>query len=364
MVDPRDDFLSDHFRLSDFLGNHSVYAKGMANSVPRLSELQRDNAVALCTEALEPLLERFGPVSIAYGLISPDFSRKIVKYQDPDKPSHHRWDLGAAADVISHKWVQGLPVEYTEGQALQNENEATSPILLAHAIDSELSLPYSRLITYSESPYLCVAISAAEVSGGRVRRAFYENRYEGTPRAKPKYLQYATNAAKVSAFNALIAQGLPHQWEGGGFPSYHGGGKQQYQHMRVSKYTTVLDWLFNLKSISSGHKNIPALVSDAVQDSFAAAGLIYDYLVDRTTIPRFSILSGYVCRSHPDFSPEVDWRNPAVSFELAGPRHYSVADICEAFVYALPDYVSVAETERGALISVDVETVLSGRDLV
>ena len=364
MKDPRDDFLSEHFRLSDFLGNHSVYAKGYSNDAPRLSALQRENAEALCTEALEPLLERFGPLSIAYGLISPDFSRRTVKYQDPDKPSHHRWDLGAAADVISHKWVQGLPHEPDLMQLFASDVTRTSPALLAHAIDDTLAVPYSRLISYSESAFLCIAVSATEVASARPRKAFYENRFAGVPRAKPEYIQQATPAARQRVRAELQQDGLPSPWQGGGFPSYHGGGIQQYQHMQVSKYTTVLDWLFNLKSISSGHKNIPALVSDEVQDAFAAAGLVYDYLVDRTLIPRFSILGGYVCRSHPDFTPEVDWRNPSISFEIAGPATCEVSDLCEAFAYVLPDYVTVEETERGAIISVDKETILSDLNLV
>ncbi|MGZ7230907.1 hypothetical protein ACXWOM_10635, partial [Streptococcus pyogenes] len=76
-----------------------------------------------------------------YGFISPELSRKIVKYQDPDKPSHHRWDLGAAADICVHDWVQTL------APGAVGTTGAPVHFALRHLRD----LPISRLITYSES---------------------------------------------------------------------------------------------------------------------------------------------------------------------------------------------------------------------
>lgn len=366
MDDPRDIWLSEHFRLSDFLGNHSVYARGFSNPfvVSEDSQLQIENAEALCQVALEPLLERFGPVSIAYGFISPDFSRRTVKYQDPDKPSHHRWDLGAAADVVSHRWVQGLEVEYAELQACQDENEATCPAMLAHTIDNELRIPYSRLITYSESPYVCMAVSSREVAQGKPRRAFYENRFTGVRGVKPEYLQLSNSSARTRVRNQLAAVGLDHPWQGGGYPSYHGGGINQYQHMRVSRYTTVLDWLFNLKSISEGHKNVPSMLSEPTQDALAAAGVLFDTIIENTGLLRLSVLRGFVARSHPSYRPNLDWSKGQVSFEIGGPRSWTVGDLLVAISGILPAYVAIQETERGVLISADADTVLADASLV
>lgn len=361
MADPRDVWLSTHFRLSDFLGNHSVYSRGLRNHVPELSDLQRENAEHLCLHGLEPLMERMGPLSVSYGLISPEFSRATITYQDPDKPSHHRWDLGAAADIVMHKWVQGLPNEPWMPQLFTDANTTTSPALLAHRIDGE-GIPYSRLITYSESPYVCLAIAAREVQQGRPRRAFYENRFTGATRAKPEYLQMPTTAARARTLQQLQETGLPAPWYGGGFPSYHGGGRCQYQHMRVSKYTTVLDWLFNLKSISAGVKNVPALIDEKVQDAFAAVGLTYDYLIDASGEPRFSILRGYLCRSHPDYLLDCDWRNDYVTFELGTNESTS----CETFARWVEVELgprgahTVNQSPRGAYVTVNVEAVLSG----
>lgn len=317
-VDPRTYRLSDHFVLSDFLGCHSAYSKGHANPFVFDASATRkiENVKALCLEALEPLMQRFGGVSIGYGYISPDLSAKIVKYQDPAKPSHHRFDLGAAADVVFHKWVaeefKTIVDCYAPGTAIG------SPIALAHAIDY-LDIPYSRMITYSESPFLCLAVSADEVVAERPRKAFYENRYTGKPKVKPDYRQYSTPQARTRAFEELQERGLPNDWRGAGYPTYHGGGFQQFHHRRVSKYTMVSDWLFDLKSISTGEKNIPSLQMDSVQDAFAAAGLVYDWMTDYCAVPRMSIVGGYVSHTNQYFDPANDWRSGFLEFKVNPP---------------------------------------------
>lgn len=360
-TDPRRVRLSEHFVLSDFLGCHSVYSRGYPNrfEYDSYSEHKLTNARALCQHALEPLMAQFGGVSVSYGYISPDLSARIVKYQDPDKPSHHRWDLGAAADVCFHKWVAGdfrhIVDLYAPGSVLG------SPIALAHGLD-RLDIPYSRLITYSESPYLCIAVSAAEVGRGRPRLAFYENRYEGRPKAKPSYRQYMTPAAKAAAFETLQEQGLEHPWEGAGYPTYHGGGHQQYQHRRVSKYTMVSDWLFDLKSVSNGEKNIPSLQLESVLDGFAAAGTVYDWMIEKWQVPRASIVQGYVSHLNSNLTEGSDWRNDVISFEVAPPASTPEAmDWIEQI-----DYLVGADFEMTAegfiRVHVDVETVLQSKE--
>lgn len=317
-ADPRKIRVSDHFVLADFLGCYSVYTQGLVNRFQG-DDLAFENVKALCNEVLEPLIDAYGPCSVSYGYISPEVSRRIVKYQDPDKPSHHRFDLGAAADVCFHKWVAG---EFPTARDLALPPSAVgSPIALAHAIEY-MELPYSRMITYSESPYLCLAVSAREVVAGEPRRAFYENRYTGKPRVKPDYRQYASDAAKNAALEDLQNRGLPHPWQGGGFPTYHGGGHEQYHHMRVSKYTMVSDWLFDLQSISNGAKNIPCLNYETVQDAFAAAGLVYDWMVDYCEAARFSIVGGYVSHVNPYFDPSNDWRTNRISLCLKPPANF------------------------------------------
>jgi hypothetical protein len=316
IVDPTRVRLSPHFLLSDFMGSHSVYAKGFANIFDMNGADNRiPNLQALCEHALEPLLEKYGPMSISYGVISPSLSRKIVTYMDPDQPSHHRADKGAACDFVSHRWVAGeFP---TIDDLYLPESARGSPIALAHTID-QMDVPYSRLITYSESPYLCIAVSAEEVAQGHPRKAFYENKFNGVPKAKPQYTQLSNATARRKHLQKLQEHGLEHDWRGGGFPSVHGGGKRQYQHMRVSRYSMVSDFLFHTESVREGEKNIPCMHLDSVQDAFAASGLVYDWLLDNLGLPRLSITKAYVSHVNPFNNDQGDdWRRNSIRFSAS-----------------------------------------------
>lgn len=308
--DPTKIRLSEHFLLSEFLGNHTVYTKGRPNLLlpddPQLP-LKMANAKALCKHFLEPFLEQAGPLSISYGYISPQLSDEIVHYQDSRKPSHHLWNLGAACDFVSHEWVNYDPEDNTA---------ASSPIRLAHEI-VESGYPFSRLITYSESPFMCIAVAATEIQSGQPRKAFYENRFVG--KKEPEYKSLASDSAKASALARLKKEGLPHGWRGRGYPSYHGGGRRQYHHIRISKYTMLSDWLFDLQSIANGAKNIPNVQDQQLMDSFYKAGDLYDDIIIGTGINRFSIIGGFVHGSNPYFKPDNDWRNGEGCFTLVLP---------------------------------------------
>lgn len=318
--------VSPHFVLADFLGNHSVYSRGLRNMMPidYSTDMKLANLRALCTRALEPIMAKWGGLSVSYGYIASEVSREIVKYQDPYKPSHHRFDLGAAADICVHRWVQDEFV--TLEDLFLPESARSSPIALAHGIDQE-GIPYSRLITYSESPYICIAVSAEEVEKDQPRKAFYENRYQGNKGFKPEYIQLSNQRARNTHFEQLQRLGLEAPWRGHGYPTYHGGGRRQFQHMRVSKYTMVSDFLFDLKSISTGEKNIPALSYGDVEDSFAAAGLVYDWLIVHLEIPRASIVSGYVSHHSRFMDPENDWRERHIRMELLLPDSVTPAHL-------------------------------------
>lgn len=317
--DPTRIRLSRHFLLSDFLGNHSVYTRGLKNILlpddPELP-LKMRNARALCDNLLEPLLEQAGPFSISYGYISNELSRKIVTYQSPDKPSHHQFNLGAAADICVHEWTNHDP---------EDDSEKTSPIALAHEIHAA-GYPYSRLITYSESPYICVAVSEKEVHNNAPRKAFYENRYTGVKGAKPNYKSLATAQAKARAKEQLS---LEHGWRGEGYPTYHGGGRKQYHHWRTSDYTMLSDWLFDLKSITNGVRNIVPFTSFGTINAFYAAGAAYDHLVRATGINRFSIVSGYLSAANPSLEDDLQrcWTEGFARYQLRVPEGVSVPSI-------------------------------------
>lgn len=357
-MDPRKVRLSDRFYLSDFLGNTSVYARGMPNPFTHPTKGKHlRNARVLCERVLDPLVAEIGPLSISYGFISPQFSRATVTYQDPDIPSHHRWDLGAAADIISHDWVEGVLMHpYSYGTKTQI---CSSPILLAHMLH-EMELPYSRLITYSESPAICVAVSAAEVEDGSPRRAFYENRYLGRPRTKPLFLRYPTMAAKHTALRSLLDVGLPAGWQGSGYPTYHGGGIRQYQHIRTGRYTVALDWLFNMTSIMRGAKNILPALDRRVMEAMSLAARAFDLVQARDeAMDRFSIVGGFVCRTHPDCTEGSNWRGSYIEFTLRAAGTLSSSDLPEYIMASLdPRYASVEAVEIGCNVRLDRQAAI------
>lgn len=314
VLDPTVVRLSPHFLLSDFMGCNSVYSRGLPNVFDKRSghDVRLDNGRALCEHALEPLLAQVGSFSISYGFISPELSREIVTYQDPNKPSHHRWDLGAAADICPHHYV----LQSTSKKPLNDEG---APIRLA--LEHMQELPLSRLITYSESPYLCVAVSADEVAKDQPRMAWYENRYTGKKSVKPDYRKYPTQVSRDNALKRLEADGLDHPWRGGGYPSYHGGGKRQLHHLRASKYTMVSDFLFDQEWVQDGVKNIPVLNNPGVASAFKLAGAAYDDILKLSGLPRLSIVSGYTSHHSKGWIQDRDWRAGEVTFEIVPPEY-------------------------------------------
>lgn len=340
--------ISDHFLLSDFLGCYSVYAKGLPNVLAhdRQTAFKLANATALCEEVLEKVLDSFGPLSVSYGYISPSLSREIVRYQDPDKPSHHRWDLGAACDVVVHDWVN-QPVDEV----------GNSPIALAHGI-AALPVPFSRMITYSESPYICLAASAQEIKEDRPRQAFYENRYTGRPKVKPDYRQYPTLQARTRARADLERNGLAHGWVGAGYPTHHTGGFRAFHHIRVSDYTMVSDWLFHMKSISQGEKNVPCLDKPHVEDAFAAAGLVYDRMIELSGCKRLSIVEGFVSRQNSHFIKEYSWYEGQFCFAVIPPAYMSPQELRDA-VESITSVADVYVDEDRVVVHGESDVVVS-----
>lgn len=320
VLKPTERRLSPHFLLSDFLGCASVYARGLPN-VFETDNYTRDprirNAQALCEGVLEPLLAKAGPLSISYGFLSPSLSRALVKYQDPDKPSHHRWDLGAAADVCVHSWVQeARPKDNTEG----------APVLFA--LKHMQDLPLSRLITYSESPYICVAASEAEVHEGEPRMAWYENRYPGRP-GKPQFLRYTSSRQRDVALRFLEDEGLPHHWQGSGAPTYHNPGRAALHYHRLSKVAMATDFLYDQEAVNNGWRNVPSLNLQSVAQAFQIAGTALQEVLNVTGLPRLSVVGGYTSHLSDVWVEGRDWRDGDVEFDVAPPSYRSTADLTD-----------------------------------
>jgi hypothetical protein len=307
MIDTTTVRLSKHFLLSDFMGCNSVYTKGYANVFNDPYGAKLKEAQALCENALEPLLEEYSRLSISYGYLSPELSRLTVKYQDPDKPSYHRWDDGAACDVVLHDCI-------ADGEA---------PIESAFWMD--MNLPVSRVITYSESPFICVATRVNELRRGEPRRALYENRYIGE--RKPQYIPYSNSPAsrieqkkEARAYIAKAGDG----WKGAGYPTYHGGGIRQAQHIRTSRFTVLSDFLFSDHAVQHGIPNHPGIRDIA---PFRRAGRIYDAILVTLKIRRLSIVRAYenpVWGDHP-YTWETD-----IMLQVVPPEGVSPDDVADA----------------------------------
>ena len=325
-IDPTTVRLSDHFLLSDFMGCHSVYTKGYKNLFVDPDGKKISEAVHLCESLLEPLLQKYGPMSISYGYISPDLSKKIVTYQDPTQPSYHRWDKGAAADICLHHPLL-----------------TKSPAELAHQIDEEYE--YSRMITYSESPFICVATQINELD--KPRKAFYENRYGGKKGEKPEFIKKSATAAGRRKQAESLS--LVHDWKGAGYPTYHGGGIRQLQHIPVSKYAVASDFCYSTHAIREGIANAPDM--RRVGQVFADAGRTYDALLKLMDVPRLSIVRGYESFRFNDY-PLFSWKEH-FAIDFIPPAYMTANDAAEVALHLmnLSGYINgvSVDNERGVV---------------
>lgn len=298
--------LSKHFLLSDFMGCNSVYAHGKSNIFVG-GEQALAEARNLCETLLEPLLE-YGSLSVSYGYLSPLLSRCTVRYQDPDKPSYHRWDDGAAADVCLHSVCA---------------EEGLSPVMMAHVLD-ELGkdFPYSRMITYSESPYVCLAAKLVE-AGTPGRRAFYENRYQGKRGAPPLFIR-KSKRPETRAKQLLDAQSTAYTWVGDGYPTYHGGGGPKLHHRRASQNSMVSDFLYSKSAIDLPVANFPDL--SVLLPAFLQAGEVYDHIIHVLDVPRMSVAVGYQSRLL-QYSKVFGWEDGVFAIEFIPPAGTSLDDV-------------------------------------
>ena len=242
-IDPTTVRLSDNFLLSDFMGCDSVYRKGYANPFTTADEWKLKQGRKLASE-LDEIYHAYGPLSVTYGYISPRLSRQIVKYQDPNKLSFHRWDLGAAADICVHQWFDG---------DMSSQN-FTSPIGFVWDYMNTVGSQFDRIITYSESEIVCMAWSDL---GREPWNRVYENRFlPGKP--KPGFIKYPTNNDGVRLGLLMTAAELVEStWRGQGYPRYHGGGRRQYEHRRMGESTLLSDLLYSPVKVHKGIPNKP-----------------------------------------------------------------------------------------------------------
>lgn len=311
------------------MGCNSVYTKGYPNVFYDNEPKKILEGKALCAEVLEPLLA-YSRFSISYGYISHYLSQQIVKYQDPNKPSYHRWDAGAACDVALHDRV----------------HDDEPPVFGAFWMDE--NLPVSRVISYSESPFICVGVRREEILSGDHRRALYENRYVGE--RKPKYISYSDNADTRLRQKQSVA--LDHPWQGAGYPTYHGGGTKQTQHTRLSKYTMLSDFLYSGPAVENGAVNITSKEYDSLHSEFEQAGQFYDALLERTGALRMSIVRGY---ESPSWAQGAHTWADGVSLILIPPASVDPQYVVDCALSI--DTVAAARITRGRRVGIRLEAM-------
>lgn len=273
-LDPTKVRVSKYFMLSDFMGCDSVYRRGLCNRIYH-SDIDKVTEGVRLAQFLDRIEYQLGIVSISYGYISPALSKSVVTYQDPNKPSFHRWDLGAACDlrVMSHNWNETPPLETASN--------------IADLIDDA---DFSRMITYSESPQICFATSTKVEQNNR---RIHEYRYTGTPKAKPEWYKWQGKEDELRTLiqSPNISRELGN-WTGSGYPTYHGGGRRQYQHVQLSQHVVLSDLLYSRDYVHIGIPNRPL---DNLEQ-FVRAAEFMERLYQE--VPnRVSIVGGYEAKS-------------------------------------------------------------------
>lgn len=317
-TNPLFDRLSRGFLLNDFMYCDSVIRRSMANVFqPGRDDICIKHGRVLAAHLYD--IVRFGgPISITYGYISPEVSRRIVKYQDPDKPSYHRWDLGAAADIVVHREFL-LRMDPVSRKWSYVDADHTAPAVAAASIAQEF--PFSRMITYSESPCICFGVNANETIP---RSAFYENRYEGKARAKPKFITHR----KLPDPDEIQKAVQVHGWVGAGYPTYHGGGRVQYHHVRLGRHLLLSDCLRAPDKISEGHHNRPPSRPDKQRAFAGVAGALdealeplYDaYLWHASIVATHGADYGFVDKAFKPFNRLSSWDTGEGGMILAVPE--------------------------------------------
>jgi hypothetical protein len=160
----------------------------------------------LCENLMEPLIQMFGPCSLATGLC---FSG----------PGPHQWlrREGVAVDAAFHDWV----------------NQDLAPIKLVEEIVKS-ELPFERLITYAGSEFICMAWKKPP------RYALYENiRVPGSP--KPTFNQMSRHPGEYAKMSRNFPE-RPDWRRGPNEVIYHSRRSLRAHHVRCSQYFTLLDF--------------------------------------------------------------------------------------------------------------------------
>lgn len=301
--------MSPNFLLMDFMQDRTTMTLGRPlvldtqDISPDLTADGLNQLAHLCHAVLEPMVDRFGPCSIACG-----FRANPVYGAAPLRDSPHRYNniRGAAADVVFHDWVRPtLDAPY-----------GRDPVgMLDHVRD----LPISRWISYAGTEFTCVAAHIGtrrrSVSLNVRRGPFRKPWFQTIP--LPDIQRYDTHGwPTVEKWRRRRAE-----------PIFHTRRTLRPQHIRVGRYFTLLDFSHSPDALLAGvHSALPLSAFPQITSARQAAYLL-DPLVQR--LGRITVLRGVEPMSvAANLRPEHLWRGDGDRQVLvAFPAHVREAQI-------------------------------------
>lgn len=281
--------MSPHFLLMDFMQDRTTMTLGrplvldLNDLYPDLTADGLNQLAHLCNHVIEPMIQRFGPCSVACG-----FRANPVYGAAPMRDSPHRYNniRGAAADLVFHDWVRpSLDVPY-----------GRDPVgMLDHVQD----LPITRWISYAGTEFTCVAAHI-----GSRRRSVSLNIRRG-PFKKPWF-----QTIPLPDVQRYDVHGWPtvEKWRRRrGEPIFHTRRTLRPQHIRVGRYFTLLDFSHSPDALLLGvHSALPLSALQQITSARQAAYLL-DPLVQR--LGRVTVLRGVEPMSVAgEARPEHLWR--------------------------------------------------------
>ena len=161
----RDELLSPHFTLREFVVSQTAKEHGIVN-VP--SEPEVENLRALCVHTLEPLREALGlPIVVTSGYRCKQLNQLLVQHS---KKSQHM--NGEAADFV----VQDSKVKF------QGENRRELLIKAFRTIILDENIDFDQLIIYPS--FIHVSYTSRHKNRQKLTRAFANGSYSALTRAQ------------------------------------------------------------------------------------------------------------------------------------------------------------------------------------
>lgn len=283
--------LSRHFTLLDMLQARTLHT---SRQPLRLADIPLDciaTGKRLCAELLEPMIDTFGPCSIASGY--------IPKALLSERWTPHTWFSmdGAAVDASFHDWV----------------NAGKAPIKLVEEV-VRLGAPFERIITYAGSEFICLSAGRRQNRG-----VIYENvRIPGSE--KPQF----RTLCRAGSTPSLPFPDRPDWRRLDDEPVFHSQRSLRAQHIRVGRYFTFLDFCRNEEAIIAGIDWVPPLTKTPLIEMARCMAEVLDPVVAQ--VGRISVVRGVI---RPDMSgnPTHTWFGPRASVSFLLPEGQEPVDI-------------------------------------